>query len=195
MDNLGAVSSKPPKSGTIPRWMGLALIAVGFWLLHIVVPWHLSLLNHRHGWAQGRPGKWNLLGLIGVVAGIACVIWAMFAHFVQSPEGWTWERTPKYLLRRAPYTFTRNPMYLAELVLWLGWAMFYGSLAVFLGFLVGGLAFHFFVVPWEERTLAARFGEAYAQYRSTVPRWLGPRRSERAIGAKPTGCADGGSRG
>jgi protein-S-isoprenylcysteine O-methyltransferase Ste14 len=67
-------------------------------------------------------------------------------------------------------------MYLAELALWLGWAVFYGSLTVFLGFWVGGLVFHFLVVPWEERALEARFGEAYIQYRNTVPRWLGLRR-------------------
>ena len=114
-----------------------------------------------------------MFGLIWVVAGIACVVWAVLGHIVQAPKGWEWERTPKYLLRRAPYTFTRNPIYLAELALWLGWAIFYASIAVFLGFLVAWLAFHFFVVPWEERTLEARFGEACCEYRSKVPRWFG----------------------
>jgi len=170
---LGAVSSKPPKRATISRWMGPIIFAVGFWFLHIAMPHHLSLLTHHQGWAQDRPGRWNLLGLIWVVAGIACIVWAMLGHIVQAPKGWEWERTPKYLLRRAPYTFTRNPIYLAELALWLGWAIFYGSIAVFLGFLVAWLAFHFFVVPWEERTLEARFGEACCEYRSKVPRWFG----------------------
>ena len=76
---------------------------------------------------------------------------------------------PKYLLRRAPYTFTRNPMYLAELALWLGWAIFYGSVTVFLGFLVVGLVLHYFVVPWGERTLAARFDENWGRSFSGRP--------------------------
>jgi protein-S-isoprenylcysteine O-methyltransferase Ste14 len=31
------------------------------------------------------------------------------------------------------------------------------------------------VVPWEERNLEARFGEAYLRYKHSVPRWLGRR--------------------
>ena len=177
MNNLRAVSSKLPKRTNIPRSMGPIIFAVGFWLLHIAVPRHLSLLTHRHGWSQDRPGRWNLLGLIGIAGGIAGVIWAMRVHFVEAQKGWEWERTPKYLLRRAPYTFTRNPIYLSELSLWLGWAIFYGSPAVFLGFWVAWLAFHFFVVPWEERTLEAQFGEVYREYKRKVPRWFGMIRS------------------
>ena len=40
---------------------------------------------------------------------------------------------------------------------------------------VGFAFFHLFVVLYEEPTLEAKFGEAYARYRQTVPRWL-PRR-------------------
>ena len=132
--------------------MGPIIFAVGFWLLHIAVPRHLSLFTHRYGWSQDRPGRWNLLGLIGIAGGITCVIWAMRVHFVEAQKGWEWERTPKYL-----------PIYLSELSLWLGWAIFYGSPAVFLGFCVAWLALHFFVVPWEERTLEAQFGEVYRE--------------------------------
>jgi protein-S-isoprenylcysteine O-methyltransferase Ste14 len=64
-----------------------------------------------------------------------------------------------------------------ELVLWLGWALFYGSGAVFLGFCLWWVAFRFGIVPQEERALEARFGAAYRAYKARVPRWLGfPRR-------------------
>jgi protein-S-isoprenylcysteine O-methyltransferase Ste14 len=37
--------------------------------------------------------------------------------------------------------------------------------------------FTFVIVPWEERDLEARFGEAYRAYKARVPRWLGLPRS------------------
>ena len=41
--------------------------------------------------------------------------------------------TPQYLLRRGPYRLSRNPMYAGEAVVWLGWALFYGRLAIWAG--------------------------------------------------------------
>lgn len=49
----------------------------------------------------------------------------------------------------------------------------YGSVAVFIAFLVWWAWFSFFQVPQEERTIEARFGEAYREYKSRVPRWFG----------------------
>ncbi len=67
-------------------------------------------------------------------------------------------------------------MYLAELALLLGWMLFYGSVAIFITFLVAGAMFNIVIVPREERELEARFGESYLQYKRTVPRWLGEAR-------------------
>jgi len=76
---------------------------------------------------------------------------------------------------RGPYQFTRNPMYLSGMAIWLGWVIFYGSVAVLVGFVVVWMSVAFLVVPWEERKLEARIGEAYLRYKNTVPRWLGKR--------------------
>jgi len=161
------------KGATIPRWTVPIYWAVGLLLVHIVIPWGISLLSARYGWFQGRPGMWNLLALLLVVAGITCIIWTMILHFVRAPQRVAWERTPQNLLRQGPYRFTRNPMYLAELMLWLGWALFYGSLVVFSGFLLLWGVMNFRIVPREERDLEARFGEPYLQYKSGVARWFG----------------------
>jgi protein-S-isoprenylcysteine O-methyltransferase Ste14 len=73
---------------------------------------------------------------------------------------------------RGPYRLTRNPMYVAELGLWLGWAILFGSLPVLIGFLVLSSVVTFVFVPHEERTLEAAFGQTYLQYKSRVPRWF-----------------------
>ena len=165
---------------SVPRRVGLmlGLLAwlVGVPLAHGVVPWAISLLTPRWGWANGDPGIWNLLGLIPVIVAAACLIWILvlaFAHASEMPERVELNWDPKVLLVRGPYALSRNPMYVAELVLWLGWALFYGSLAVFVGSLALGAGMNR-IVRREEYDLEAQFGTAYRQYKAAVPRWLGP---------------------
>ena len=170
---------KPPRKAGVPRWAALAL-APFVWLIaiplvHGVVPWALSLLGTWYGWADGSPAAWNLLGLVPVAAGAGVLLWLMvlgFVHVAEVPERVELDWSPKLLLTRGPYAFSRHPMYLAELTLWLGWAVLYGSVIVLVGFLllclvVGVLA------PREERALEAKFGDTYREYKSRVPRWLG----------------------
>lgn len=171
--------SKPSTRASIPRWMaltlGLFVWVVAIPLAHGVAPWAISLLTPRYGWTQGRPAPWNLLGLIPVLIAAACLIWIMVLGFARTPERVELEWNSPFLLLHGPYAFTRNPMYVAELGLWLGWALFYGSVPVFAGFVVLWVVVNYVVLPREERALEARFGESYRQYKSRIPRWLGKR--------------------
>jgi len=176
MNRPDVPTRKQSKRVLVPHWMALILTPVMFLLAHVAVPRKLSLLSTRHGWAHGRPGRRNLLALILIGIGTACISWCARLHFVASPGSFEMEHTPRYLLVRGPYQFTRNPMYLSGMAIWLGWVIFYGSVAVFVGFVVVWVSVTFLVVPWEERELEARFGEAYLRYKNTVPRWLGKTR-------------------
>ena len=139
------------------------------------LPWAISLLTPRYGWVAGSPGIWNLLGLIPVLVGTIGLIWGVAVHSAQSPQGIEWELDRSYLLRRGLYAFSRNPMYFSELVLLLGWVLFYGSIAVLIAFAVWFTFFNFYIVPLEERVLEAHFGEAYLEYKNKVRRWFGNR--------------------
>jgi protein-S-isoprenylcysteine O-methyltransferase Ste14 len=161
------------------RWMmlaiGLVIWFVGIPLAHGVVPWAISLVAPRYGWIEGRAGIWNLLGLIGVIVGIALLIWVFMTgllNFHRMPERVKSFAAP-YLLTSGPYAFTRNPIYVGELALWIGWTIFYGSVAVFITIAVLCVLGELVVLPREERALEARFGEVYRQYKRTVPRWFG----------------------
>jgi protein-S-isoprenylcysteine O-methyltransferase Ste14 len=126
----------------------------------------------RYGWAEGSPGIWNRFGLIVVTLAAVLLIWILALAITHAPERVKLGLTPSHLLMRGPYRLTRNPMYVAELGLWLGWAILFGSLPVLIGFLVLSSVVTFVFVPREERTLEAAFGQTYLQYKSRVPRWF-----------------------
>jgi len=78
---------------------------------------------------------------------------------------------PKVLLARGPYAHSRNPMYVGELALWLGWALWLGSPLVLLRAALMFAAMQRIIRPGE-RDLATQFGHTYRAYGSAVPRWL-----------------------
>ena len=165
----------------LPRWLGIALHSVAFPAVCVMAPWALSLLAARHGWVAGKPGVWNLPGLILVAVGFYTFFLCMREHFIAAPDGWQLERTPhyptpSYLLTEGPYRYSCNPMYLADLAIWLGWIVFYGSFALGGAFAAGVLFLGPVIAPREERGLEARFGDAYREFRRTTPHWLGKAR-------------------
>jgi protein-S-isoprenylcysteine O-methyltransferase Ste14 len=163
------------RTRTVSRLTALVIVwALAVPLAHGVVPSAISLLSRRAGCDSPGPGVWNLLGLVPVALGIAGLAWIMVVTAVESPRRIEL-RSAAFLMTRGPYALSRNPMYVSELTLWLGWAMFYGSVGVLIGFVIL-LVTLVASVPYEERVLDARFGDAYRAYKSAVPRWLGRRR-------------------
>ena len=79
---------------------------------------------------------------------------------------------PKELVVSGLYNFVRNPMYVGvELMLiahFLGFG--YWSLLIYATFFF--IAFHTFVLRYEEPTLKKKFGAAYENYLKRVPRWI-----------------------
>ena len=76
------------------------------------------------------------------------------------------------LVVRGVYRWTRNPMYLAMLLMLVGWACIVANWAA-LAMLPLFVAYlnRFQIVP-EERALHARFGAEFENYRRKVRRWL-----------------------
>lgn len=153
-------------------WLAYPLALIVWWVL----PWAISLLTPHSGWAAGRPGLWNLLGLMPVLVGTIGLLWGVAVHSAQSPEGIEWELDKSYLLQRGMYAYSRHPMYLSELILLVGWIIFYASVALVIAFVIGYLLFNYYAMPQEERILEAHFGEAYREYKNKVPRWFGKTR-------------------
>jgi protein-S-isoprenylcysteine O-methyltransferase Ste14 len=185
MGNTESPAPRPSRPAGIPRWLAVVLgPVVGLVLIpavHAGIPWALSHVGPRYGWADDGPAGWNLLGLAPLAAGAAVLVWITAFGFTQRrglPERVPVNWAPAFLMTGGPYALSRHPMYLAEAALWLGSTILYGSPVVLVGF-GAVLAFMRHLAVREEAALEAAFGEVYRQYKARVPRWVGwPRRAE-----------------
>ncbi len=157
----------------MPRWAAPIFVIGGTLIVHVGFPFVLSLIPPRFGWEGGGPSLWNWIGLIPVAAGLSMIAWASREHVTNTQGDRVFESTPSVMLVKGAYRYSRNPMYLVELVMWFGWAIFYGSIPVLVAFVLWWITFEFFMIPFEERLLEARFGDTYREYKKTVPRWFG----------------------
>jgi protein-S-isoprenylcysteine O-methyltransferase Ste14 len=148
---------------------------VGVPIVHAGVPWALSGLGARHGWTADHPVTWNLVGLGPVAVGTTLLLWVSLAHLSHANDGVEVSVMSRVLVTRGPYAWSRNPMYVAELSVWLGWTVLFGSIPVLVGAVALWVAMTFIALPWEERALEAKFSETYLGYKRRVPRWLGRR--------------------
>jgi protein-S-isoprenylcysteine O-methyltransferase Ste14 len=154
------LSSTAALAGSVAAWSAIFAGA----------PAALSRRGSRLGWRSGRPGPLNRAGLLPIALGSAGLLWCARSHY---PQGETVEASlvPERLIASGPYEHSRNPMYVSEGTIWLGWTLYYGSPAV----LAAGLALAGamrYAVGREERTLEHEFGHSWTRYAEQVPRWV-----------------------
>jgi len=80
---------------------------------------------------------------------------------------------PKHLVVTGPFRWSRNPIYVAMLVITIGWTITYWSRALAVYTLVLFVAFHIRTIFGEEPRLAREFGDEWQRYVIRVPRWIG----------------------
>lgn len=108
-------------------------------------------------------------GLVGI--GAVCLV-ECFVRFAITGHGTPAPVAPtEILVVSGFYRHVRNPMYLAVVTIILGQGLLLGSLALLRYAGVVWVLFHFFVLLYEEPTLAARYGVRYSEYRAQVRRW------------------------
>lgn len=106
-----------------------------------------------------------------LVPGLGLVFWSLWL-FLRARTSPLPMRPATTLVRSGPYRWTRNPMYLGMLLLYLGVALLFDVtwallLVPAVVFLVGRL-----VIRREERYLEAKFGDDYRRYMGQVRRWI-----------------------
>ncbi len=89
----------------------------------------------------------------------------------------------RHLVITGLYHHVRNPMYVAVVSLIFGQGLLLGNLRVIeYGFFIW-MAFHLFVLLYEEPTLRSTFGDEYEAFCANVPRWIPRLRPWRGSGS------------
>ncbi len=109
----------------------------------------------------------SILGLLGTGALLHC-IWGFAVHGKGTLAPLD---PPRILVVRGAYRCTRNPMYVAVVVVLVSEAIFFSSSALLIYAVIGFLSFHLFVLHHEEPHLRRQFGSSYDEYCRAVPRW------------------------
>ncbi len=111
-------------------------------------------------------------GIVLIVAGLV-VLLDSFRRFALQGRGTPAPVLPtERLVVTGLYRYVRNPMYVAVLSIVAGQGLLLGNARVLAYAAIIWLAFHIFVVAYEEPTLRRSFGAEYEAFRAGVPRWL-----------------------
>ena len=139
----------------------------------VLVPWWIL----SRGYATPTPIAWAAASVIAVGVALYVVCVRAFAIVGRGTPG-PWD-APRRLVAVGPYRWVRNPIYIAAILVVVGEAWVFRSIALLAYAGAMAVVFHLFVVGYEERTLHHRFGGVYAEYVRTVSRWIPrpPRRS------------------
>ena len=81
------------------------------------------------------------------------------------------QRDPPRVINKGVFNVVRHPVYLSEILLYLGLLMFSISLAAAVVWVIA-IGFLHYISRHEEKLLLAHFGEEYAQYMRDVPMWI-----------------------
>ncbi len=156
------VESKRDSPGVLvfPPGLVAGTLGVGL-LLHALRPWRLPITEATR----------ILLSVALLTAAAALGLWGQ-----STMQGAGTNIDPRKpvtaIVTSGPFRFTRNPLYLFLLGLYLGVTLAVATIWPLLFLVPMFLVLHFGVVRREERYLEAEFGEPYRAYTSRVRRWL-----------------------
>lgn len=144
-----------------PPLVGL-LVAVAMWFLagvslhfQIAFPIRLALAL-----------VWALCGVAIAISGVAAFRRAQTTVNPLAPDA------ASSLVVLGVFHHTRNPMYLGMASVLIGWAIYLAAPMALLGpLLFAAYITRFQIIP-EEQALTQNFGQAFADYRAQVRRWI-----------------------
>jgi protein-S-isoprenylcysteine O-methyltransferase Ste14 len=144
-------------------------LLLGAWLFRhrgwVPVPLLVSavFMSRGLGWL-------TVTGLTLVSIGWGVRIWAV-AHI--GAQSRTRGSEVEKLIYTGPYELSRNPIYVGNLVIYLGLGLM-TEVSWMAGMLFFPMLVHYhFIILWEEWNLEKRLGEGFRSYLNRVPRWFG----------------------
>ncbi len=132
----------------------------------------LGLGLHAAFWVPVLPRTVaRVLGVVLIACAVAIVVPA-FRAMARAHTSFRIERPTTAIVTGGPFGYTRNPIYVALTLLYLGIAMVLNALWVFVLIVPVIVVMQLGVIVREERYLERKFGDEYLRYKAHVRRWL-----------------------
>lgn len=128
-------------------------------ILEVIYPLHLDL------------SFLNVLGLLCLLGSLLIASWSKYLY-TRHNTSYDPGDTPLVLITDSIYAHSRNPIYIALLLAFLGISIVLSLSYFLLGTFVLFLTLSKLVIPHEEEELDRTFPHAYPEYKSSVPKWL-----------------------
>src|SRR4029453_15942408 len=129
-------------------------------LLHLVLPLHIFPTTLARG-----------IGVVCVLVSLPLALLTLRvlsrAHTPVDPL-----KPTTALVTEGPFRYSRNPIYLALMLLYLGVALLFNALWLLFLVVPALVVLRYGVIAREEAYLTRKFGDAYRQYTAQVRRWL-----------------------
>ncbi len=125
-------------------------------------------------WPVQIPFVANLAGLataLFVGLGISIIVLS-FRQFARSGTSLRPDRGASALIQSGPFGYSRNPLYVAVILLLLGVGVWLNSVWIWLSCALLVPVMNRAVISREERYLERQFGRVYLEYKNAVRRWL-----------------------
>lgn len=113
----------------------------------------------------------HFLGLTLLLAGVLLVLWALL-EFRRHETSMRPDRGSEALVAAGPFAFSRNPMYLGEVIALIGAGLAANRLWLIFVAPIFAVAVTRLAIVREEAYLERRFGPAYLDYKARVRRWI-----------------------
>jgi protein-S-isoprenylcysteine O-methyltransferase Ste14 len=153
----------------------LSILLLPFVVVVIIPRWLLRAWSSSDTrWIDGTvaAASAHIAGIVAFLCGFA--LFASCVSLFARVGGGTlapWDPTRR-LVAVGPYQYVRNPMISGVLTMLVGEAMFLGSRAIAIWAVTFFVINNIYFLISEEPGLERRFGAAYREYKSAVPRWL-----------------------
>jgi protein-S-isoprenylcysteine O-methyltransferase Ste14 len=153
----------------------LAILLLPFVVVVIIPRWLLRawVMSDTH-WTTGAVAALfgHIPGIVVFLGGFGLFAWciSLFARVGQGTLA-PWDPTSR-LVAVGPYRYVRNPMISGVVTMLIGEALLHGSRVIAIWAAMFIVINQVYFVLLEEPGLERRFGAAYLEYKSTVPRWI-----------------------
>lgn len=138
----------------------------------IILPWLILYAESAIGITRHPSNILRAASILLALIGISLQVWciALFQSVGRGTPSPAF--APQRLVTQGAYAHVRNPMNIGEVILFLALALWFASPLLLAYAALAALAFHLFIVAWEEPQHLKQFGKGYSDYRMQVNRWI-----------------------